>query len=130
MPGKDAIKAFRAKGQAKKAAKRRAKTDLPHGSYSKIEMHRGKEIIPKKSNPTREAFLAEHQGAGSLAGFYMAKKSKREHKKFSPIGLGRTKEGRTPRSPKVPFERGRIGLKPIRKKTRKSSRDSARKSGR
>ncbi len=100
----NAIKAFRAKGQAKKAAKRRATTDLPHGSYSKIEMFRGKEIIPKK-------FM------------------KRDLvKKISPLGLGRTKEGRKPRSPKVPFERGRIVTKPLRKKTRKSSRESARKS--
>lgn len=108
MPG--AIKAFRAKGQAKeaakKAAKRRATTDLPHGTSITSMMFRSKEIIPKK-------FM------------------KRELiKKFSPIGLGRTKEGRKTRSPKVPFERGRIGLKPLRKKTRKSSRDSARKSGR
>lgn len=107
----NAIKAFRAKGQAKKAAKRRATTDLPHGSYSKIEMFRGKEIIPK--------------GAGMII-----PKDFKAKKRLSHIGLGRTKEGRTPRSPKVPFERGRIGLKPIRKKTRKSSRDSARKSGR
>jgi len=96
----NAIKAFRAKGQAKKAAKRRAKTDLPHGSYSKLEMFRGKEIIPKK--------------------FMKREKIKR----LSHIGLGRTKKGRTPRSPGVPFERGSMGL---RKKTRSSSRKSGRK---
>jgi len=93
----NAIKAFRAKGQAKKTAKRRAKTDLPHGSYSKLEMFRGKEIIPKE---------------------FKAKK------RLSFIGLGRTKKGRTPRSPGVPFERGSMGL---RKKTRSSSRKSGRK---
>ncbi len=103
MPGKDAIKAFRAKGREKKAAKRRATTDLPHGTSITSMMFRGKEIIPKK-------FM------------------KRDLvKKISPLGLGRTKEGRKPRSPKVPFERGRISLKPIRKKTRKSSRESGRK---
>lgn len=106
MPG-DAIKAFRAKGQAKRAAKktakRRATTDLPHGTSITSMMFRSKEIIPKK-------FM------------------KRDLvKKISPLGLGRTKEGRKPRNPKVPFERGRISLKPLRKKTRKSSRESGRK---
>ncbi len=42
---------------------------------------------------------------------------KKEFKRFSYIGLGRTKKGRTPKSPGVPFERGSIGL---RKKTRTS----------
>jgi hypothetical protein len=42
-------------------------------------------------------------------------------KRFSHIGLGRTKEGRTPKSPGVPFERGSIGL---RKKAREKTRTS------
>ena len=105
MPGKDAIRALREKGQAKSREKKPAPKLRGIGSFRSIEMFRGKEIIPKK-------FKA------------------RELKKHSYIGLGRTKEGRKPRSPKVPFERGRIGLKPLRKKTRKSSRESARKSGR
>ncbi len=112
MPGKDAIRALREKGQKKAGYKMKAtKISVPApkrgigGFRSSMKMFTKKEIIPKE-------FKA------------------RELKKHSYIGLGRTKEGRKPRSPKVPFERGRIGLKPIRKKTRKSSRDSARKSGR
>jgi len=99
MP-ENAIKAFRAKGREKKAAKRRATTDLPHGTSITSMMFRGKEIIPKK-------FM------------------KRELvKKFSPLGLGRTKEGRKTRKQGVPFERGSIGL---RKKTRKPTRNSGRR---
>jgi len=113
MPGKDAIRALREKGQKKAGFKMKSerisrpapKGDVPRGSGSMASMFIKKEIIPKQFK-------------------------KRELKKHSYIGLGRTKEGRKPRSPKVPFERGRIGLKPLRKKTRKSSRDSARKSGR
>jgi len=113
MPGKDAIRALREKGQKKAGMKMKAtKITAPApkklrgiGGFTSIQMFRGKEIIPKE-------FKA------------------RELKKHSYIGLGRTKEGRKSRSPKVPFERGRIGLKPLRKKTRKSSRESARKSGR
>ncbi len=108
MPGKNAIQALREKGQKKagyKMKSERITKDIPRGSGSMSSMFLKKEIIPK-------VFKA------------------RELKKHSYIGLGRTKEGRKPRSPKVPFERGRIGLKPLRKKTRKASRESARKSGR
>jgi len=110
MPGKDAIRALREKGQKKAGFKMKATKisvpapkhgdSIPRGAGSAASMFIKKEIIPKE---------------------FKAKK------RLSYIGLGRTKKGRTPRSPGVPFERGSIGL---RKKSRKSSRKPTRNSGR